>query len=311
MIVTTGSQGSGSGKRQQFFVSINGGATWYQAPMQQPGGGGLTAGSVAKLIAGGPRGWLAEGQQAIWTSKNGLSWTLAATHGIAPQPPGDTVDAVIATADGFLAAGGAENQPVIWISHDGTTWQQLSATKLGLNALGVTPTSIQYATSRGNDTLISDGMSVWLSTDGGTSWTLVTVPAGHGATDRISGLSFDGSGLIAVRPGNGARGAPGGVAYFSPNGQAWRFAGLIDPAGGWLPKAVKGSDYGFVVFGKTSSQYVAYASSGTGATWWSTKSLGSVSDTSINSATVGADGTVIAVGSAGQDVVFIKTSPER
>jgi hypothetical protein len=310
VIVTTGSQGSSSGKREQFFVSINGGATWYQAPMQQPGGGGLTAGSVAKLIAGGPRGWLADGQQAIWTSKNGLSWTLAATHGIAPQPSGDTVDALTATADGFLAAGGAENQPAIWISHDGTTWQQLPV-KLGLNAPGVTPTNIQYATSRGNDTLISDGMGVWLSTDGGTSWTLVTVPAGHGASDGICGLSFDGSGLIAVRPGTGASGAPGGVAYFSPNGQAWRFAGLIDPAGGWSPQVVKGSDYGFVVVGKTSSQYVAYASSGTGATWRSTKSLGSIQDTSINSATVGADGTVIAVGSAGQDVVFIKTSPER
>ena len=38
---------------------------------------------------GGPRGWLAEGPQAIWTSKNGQSWTLAATHGIDPQQPGD------------------------------------------------------------------------------------------------------------------------------------------------------------------------------------------------------------------------------
>jgi predicted acylesterase/phospholipase RssA len=62
-IVTTGSQTSGDVVRQQFFVSANGGATWYQAPMQ-PGGGQLTAASVANLIAGGPRGWLAEGPQA-------------------------------------------------------------------------------------------------------------------------------------------------------------------------------------------------------------------------------------------------------
>jgi hypothetical protein len=143
------------------------------------------------------------------------------------------------------------------------------------------------------------------------SWTEVTVPVDHGARDGIKGLSFDGLGLIAVRPGTGASGAPGGVAYFSRDGQVWQFAGLIDPAGGWTPTLVKGSDYGFVVVGHTSAgQNVAYASTGTGATWWPTKSLGSTSDTSINSATVGSGGTVIAVGSAGQHVVFIKTSPE-
>ena len=309
-IVTTGSQGSGSGKRQQFFVSVDGGATWYQAPLQQAGGGQPTAGSVAELIAGGPRGWLAEGSRAIWTSKNGLSWTLAATHGIAPQLPGDTIDAVTATADGFLAAGGAENQAVIWISQDGTTWRRLPASKLGLQAAGRTPTNIQYATSRGNDTLISDGSSVWLSTDGGTSWTWVPVPADHDASDGISGLSFDGSGLIAVRPGTGASGAPGGVAYFSRNGQGWHFAGLIDPAGGWKPVVVKGSDYGFVVTGNASGQNVAYASTGTGATWRPTKPLGRIPGTAIKSATIGSNDTVIAVGSVGQQVVFISTSPE-
>jgi hypothetical protein len=100
------------------------------------------------------------------------------------------------------------------------------------------------------------------------------------------------------------------VAYFSPNGQGWQFAGLIDPAGGWTPGVVKGSAYGFVVVGTTTaSQNVAYTSTGTGATWQPTESLGA-SDTKINSATVGSRGTVIAVGSAGQHVVFIKASPE-
>jgi serine/threonine protein kinase len=314
-IVTTGSQASGGVARQQFFASDDGGATWYLAPMQLPGGGRPPAGYAADRIAGGPRGWLAEGPQAIWTSKNGLSWTLAAAHGISPHLPGDSIGVVTATADGFLAAGGAGkaggNQAVIWISRDGTTWQRLSATQLGLNVAGTTPTYIQYATSRGNDTLISDGSGVWLSTDGGTSWTQVTVRVDHGASDGITGLSSGGSGLIAVRPGTGASGAPGGVAYFSPNGQVWQFAGLIDPAGGWTPTLVKGSDYGFVVAGSTASgQNVAYASTGTGATWRPTKSLGSTSDTSINSATVGSGGTVIAVGATGQHVVFITTRPE-
>ena len=61
--------------------------------------------------------------------------------------------------------------------------------------------------------------SVWLSTDGGSAWTAVTVPVDHGAQDQISGVSFDGSGLIAVRPGTAANGTPNGVAYFSRTGR--------------------------------------------------------------------------------------------
>ena len=303
-IVTTGSQARGGVASQQFFVSDDGGAKWYQARVQTPAGHQPGPGHLATLIAGGPHQWLAVGPHAIWTSANGLSWTLAATHGISP----DNINVVTATADGFLAAGQTGgNQAVIWISDDGTMWQQLTATKLGLTVAGNVATNIQYATSRGNDTLISDGSDVWLSTDGGTSWTEVPVPAGHGASDSISGLSFDDSGLITVRPGTGASGAQDGVAYFSPNGQAWHFAGLIDPTGGWQPNLVKGSDYGFVVVGTASGRKVAYVSTGTGATWSPTKPLGS---TSISSATVGSGGTVIAVGSVGQHVVFIKASPE-
>jgi hypothetical protein len=256
---------------------------------------------------------MAEGPQAIWTSKNGLSWTLAATHGISPQLSGDSISVVTATAGGFLAAGGTGkaggNQAVIWTSHDGTRWQRLTATRLGLKVAGAAPAFMQYATSRGPDTLISDGSGVWLSTDGGTAWTQVTIPVDHGASGSITGLGFDGPGLVAVRPGTGARGAPGAVAYFSPNGQVWQFAGLIDPAGGWTPTLVKGSKYGFVVVGHTAGQNVGYVSTGTGVTWWPTKPLGSTASTTINSATVGSGGTVIAVGAAGQHVVFIMTRP--
>ena len=59
--------------------------------------------------------------------------------------------------------------------------------------------------------------AAWLSTGGGP-WTRVTVPADHGAGPVITGLGFDGSGLVAVRPGRSARGAGDGVVYFSPHG---------------------------------------------------------------------------------------------
>ncbi len=318
-MVATGGQTNQGGTvaRQQFRVSSDGGNTWRLAPMHLPDGGQPPLGSLATLIAGGPNGWMAEGPKAIWTSRNGTSWTLAATQGIARQP-GDSVDVVTYTADGFLAAGDSKSdgrtQAVIWLSHDGVTWQRMTAAQLGLAAAGQAPAAITFAATRGSDTLISDNKSVWLSTDSGSAWTLVPVPLGHGAQSSISGVSFDGSGLIAVRPGTTASGAPDGVAYFSPNGQTWQYAATIDPAGGWTPKVVKGSNYGFVVTGTTApKQIVAYTSTGTGGSWRPTGSLGVTASESNLVPTVAPGGNVVAVGSTNgtaisQQAVFVEAN---
>ena len=324
-IVTMGSQTSDGVVRQQFFASTDGGATWRLAAAHAPGGGPAPLGHVASRLAGGPGGWLAVGPQAIWTSPNGLSWTLAATHGI-PQLPGDQLLVLNNTAQGFLAAGeaattGGGTQAVIWTSRDGLTWQRKTATQLGLTALGGTAQGIVYAAAHGPDTVISGGVvgggnvsATWLSTDGGSTWTAVTIPADHGAGASLSGLGFDGSGLVAVRPGQGANGGADGVAYFSPNGHDWQYAGTVDAAGGWSPNVVKGSTNGFVVTGTTTAgQIVAYTSTGTGGTWLPTGSLGDASAESVASATVGAGGAVIAVGATsggtlGKQPVFLTAS---
>ena len=302
-MVTTGSQEADGAVRQQFFASSDGGSSWHLAPVQLPGGGQPPLGHEAVRIAGGPRGWMAEGDNAIWTSPDGLSWTLAGTHGITPRHRGDSINLVTNTPGGFLAAGyqatSAGNQAVIWTSHDGVTWQRMTAAQLGLQQSGVTLQGIDFATSHGTATVISDrGSGIWLSTDSGAQWTPVTVPVDHGAQASISGVSFDGAGLIAVRPGKTASGAANGVAYFSPDGRTWQYAGTIDAAGGWSPDAVKGSDYGFVVTGHTPSQYVAYTSPGTGTRWLPTGPLGSTSDGPGFIAAVGAGGSVVAAGSA-------------
>jgi hypothetical protein len=162
------------------------------------------------------------------------------------------------------------------------------------------------AAAHGADTVISGGVpsggtsvtADWLSTDGGSTWTAVTIPADHGAGGSLSGLGSDGSGLIAVRVGQAATDGPDGVAYFSPNGQDWQYAGTIDAAGGWQPNVVKGGPGGFVVTGQTSAgQIVAYTSNGTGGigTWQPTGWLGQASTESVASATVATGGTVIAV----------------
>ena len=83
---------------------------WHLAGLRTPGGGRPPLGHVATLIAGGPRGWMAEGPDSLWTSPDGLSWTLAATHGISPRQPGNSVNVVTSTPDGFLAGGSQQDQ---------------------------------------------------------------------------------------------------------------------------------------------------------------------------------------------------------
>ncbi len=322
-IVTIGAQTSGGVTRQQFFVSVNGGVSWHLAPVRTPDGGQPPLGYPAALLAGGPGGWAAVGPQAIWTSPDGSSWTLAAPHGISPQQPGDSVWVITKTAGGFLAAGATgrgATQAVIWTSRDGVTWLRTTAAQLGLAGPGETVRNISYATWHGDDTVISgtvtrDGQSysgAWLSTDGGAAWTRVTIPADHGAGSTISGLGFDTSGLIAVRPGQ----ADEGISYFSPNGRHWQYSATIGAGGGWTPGVVKGSDYGFVVTGTSASgQLVAYTSTGTGTSWQPTGTLGRASTESVVGATVAPASTIIAVGytaasRVSQQPVFLEANAE-
>jgi hypothetical protein len=332
-MVTTGSQTSDGVARQQFLVSANAGASWHLAPVQAPGGGQAALGHPATLLAGGPGGWVAVGPQAIWTSPTGLTWTLAATHGITPQQPGDLVWVINKTATGYLAAGtgagpgAGQHTGVIWTSRDGLTWQRATAEQLGLARPGETVQSISYITSRGNATVISGTVAsktgaysaAWLSTDRGTSWTRLNIPADHGSGSTISGLGSDGSGLIAIRPGRTATGAANGVAYFSPDGRTWQYAGTIDPdprTGGWTPSVVKGSSYGFVVTGTTAEgQLVAYTSTGTGTSWLPTGPLGNASVASVSGATVAPGGTVVAIGATAaskisQQPVFLEAGTD-
>jgi serine/threonine protein kinase len=300
-MVTTGSQKTGDAVRQQFFVSTDAGRNWRLAPVQLPGGGQPPLGYAAVRIAGGPRGWMAFGDNSIWTSQDGQTWTLAGTRGITPRQSSDAINVVTNTPGGFLAAGyqttSAGNLAVIWTSRDGLTWQRLTAAQLGLQEPGGAPQGIDFATSHGNATVITNrGAGVWLSTDSGAHWTPLTVPVDHGAQNAISGVSFDGAGLILVRPGLTASGAQDGVAYFSPDGRTWQYAGTIAATGGWSPDVVKGSDYGFVVSGRTRDQYVAYTSTGNGTRWLPTGSLGSTASGPSLTPAVGPGGTVIAAG---------------
>jgi Protein kinase domain len=310
--VTTGSQVSDSVVRQQFLFSTDGGKTWHRAPVRTADGGQPPLGETATRLTAGPRGWLATGPQGIWTSRYGRSWTQAATHGITSPQSGDQVLVLTSTADGYLAAGTAQaGGAVIWTSRNGLSWQRMTAAQAGLAGMQ----GIAYAASSGQDTVISGqlasgGSGAWRSTDGGTAWTRVSLPAGYGAGNTISGLAADGSGLIAIRPGTGDA-----IAYFSPNGLTWQYSATIGAAGGFSPNVVRGDADGFAVTGSDrTGNYVAYTSTGTGPSWLPTGSLGrTASYSSAPIAMAGPGGTVIAAGTSaaskvGQQGVLLRAS---
>ena len=284
--VATAQQSSAGLVRQQFFVSTNGGTTWQLAPTQSAGGGAPASGNVAPLLAGGPGGWVAVGPQAIWTSADGTSWTLAATHGIsqnsAGQNTGGDANAVTKTAAGFLAAGQTgDGRGAVWTSSNGVAWQR----SIVPGAL-----SISYATAYGNGIVITGarqaggGDGAWLSTDGGNAWTPVQIPVSHGGSGTIAGVAADADGLLAVRYGSAANEA---VTYFSQNGQSWHYAGTIGASSGLRPRVVKGNGYGLVVAGQDNAgQLIAYLSVDNGSTWRPTAILGNAAAESVVGAAV-------------------------
>jgi hypothetical protein len=146
------------------------------------------------------------------------------------------VDVVTYTADGFLAAGHGQDgdggtEAVIWTLARRRDLAADDGGAAGLATAGQAPQAITFAATRGNDTVISDNKSVWLSTDSGSAWTLarsrsITAPerdqrrvirrlrpdrgpTGHDRERRLrrSGLLFAERADLAVRghhrPGRG------------------------------------------------------------------------------------------------------------
>ena len=305
-IVATGSRTSGTAVTQQFWTSVDGGRSWQLAAAHIPAGQAPGPGDVATRLAGGPGGWLAAGPHATWLSRDGRSWLLAAAHGPAPALPGDQMWVLTSTAQGYLAGGAGAARPggpaVLWTSRNGLSWQRETAAQAGLASPGTSVQAIAYATSRGTATLIAGTVTgrggtrsaAWVSTDGGHRWVPAPVPQDHGAGPVIAGVSFDGSGFIAVRAATEARGQHAGVAYFSPDGREWQYAATISAPGGWTPSVVKGNNYGFVVAGTAGSgQVVPYAAAGAGTVWRQAGPLGAADRLTGAGVVTGPGGTVI------------------
>ena len=133
-VVAVGRQAGGDVTRAQFLVSTDAGSSWQVAPVRAATGGDPAPGHPAQLVTPGPQGWLAVGPDAIWTSTDGRSWTLARTTGITPTDSGDQVQRLIRTATGYLATGQnpAEGTGVVWTSPDGLHWLRETAAQARL-----------------------------------------------------------------------------------------------------------------------------------------------------------------------------------
>jgi len=317
-VVAVGSQAALPFARPVVLTSADGGRTWQPAVLRAPAGGGMPL-----LVAGGHGRWLAVGPDAAWTSPDGRSWRLG--PGVAPLAGGDRVQALARTRAGFAAVG--ENvrplgdnlvrTPVLWMSADGRTWQRRDAGQLDLPAGKGRVAGLRWVAARGSVVMIAGDVArtvvkhhgkrkvrvvtrsprVWWSKDNGVSWRRADPPAGHGASGRLAGLAATGSGIIAIRPGRGAKGTPDAVAYVRGNKPGWRFAGLLSARRGAALNvtSVAGSDQGVVAAGSAGRYQVAFVSVH-GRSWRQTAQLGRSSAMDVTGVTAGPGGRVVAAG---------------
>ena len=106
--------------------------------------------SEIRVVAWGPAGLLALGgvccddeeRPAAWTSPDGTAWTRVPVD---PDLAVVEVSHLIATDDGFLAAGAAGGRAAILVSSDGVAWDAVDPAVAGLGPGGVSPVAATRA----------------------------------------------------------------------------------------------------------------------------------------------------------------------
>lgn len=304
-IVAVGGQSGARIPRARFYVSADNGRTWQLGTVQ----GDPPPGQAAALVAGGSRGWVAVGPTAVWTSQNAHDW---ASHPQLPQLAGDKITTLTATGSGFLAAGtnvpggnAAKASPVVWLSANGTTWQRLGVTRLGLAAGNGRVLGITGAAASGGVIVMSgtvagaaNASGVWQSANGGTTWTAVTVPAGGGASATIAGLAPLRGGFVAVRSAP-VGGTTGAAVYTSANGTAWRQSATLRTADGspLTLGPVSGGPIGAVVSGQAHGLDIAFLSPD-GKTWTGTDPAGTATAEQVSGVALTAAGQAVFSGTS-------------
>jgi hypothetical protein len=304
-IVAVGGQSGARIPRARFYVSADNGQTWQLGTVQ----GDPPPGQAATLVTGGSRGWVAVGPTAVWTSQNAHDWAI---HPQLPQLAGDKITTLTATGSGFLAAGtnvpggnAAKASPVVWLSANGTTWQRLGVTQLGLAAGNGRVLGITGAAANGGAIVMSGTVAgaattsgVWRSANGGTTWTAVTVPAGGGASATIAGLAPLRGGFVAVRSAP-VGGAAGAAVYTSANGTTWQQSATLRTADGSTLTLgpVTGGPGGAVVTGQAHGLDIAFLSPD-GTTWTGSDPAGTAAAEQVDGVALTAAGQAVFSGTS-------------
>jgi hypothetical protein len=279
-VVAVGDETGSLVEHTEFFLSQNAGKTWQAATIS----GDPPSGHTPTKIAGGPNGWVAVGPNSVWTSQNGATWTLALATGL-PTQAGDTVNTVTRTANGFLAAGGNGNTPVVWTSANGSTWQRTTP-----NLANGEP--IEEAAATGNGIVIASKTAAWRSTTG-TTWTPVTIPT-TGAQNTLTGIAPLGNGFVAIRPGTTDSQA---IAYTSANGQTWTTSATIQTGNGaaLTVHELTGSSTGAAITGSADGQLFAFITAN-GTTWTGTNTIATTGQESFTGAAITTGNVVVTTG---------------
>jgi hypothetical protein len=306
--------------RAQFLVSTDGGHAWRLAPVTTDGGAAPSPTARPQLIAGGPDGWLAVGDGASWTSRDGTAWTLTSGGGITPLNAGDQVTGLARTSTDFVAVGrDSKGGPVVWTSSSGQIWQRLDASSLHLAGSGQTVRGLTGVAAHGGNVIIegavttirgkgrhrttTSSVNIWQSSDGGSTWVPASLPVTDGATSWVDGIASTGSGFVAIRPGSSKAAGSDAVVYTSLGGRSWAQAATLTAgknAGLHFGK-IGGSDQGAAAAGQLANgSRVAYVTTN-GTSWAAIPGAGSAAQSPAQ-VTVTSGGTVVIGGATAATV---------
>ncbi|MGH3246728.1 MAG: hypothetical protein ACRDOI_11030 [Trebonia sp.] len=172
--------------------------------------GGIAGKAVAAAVAAGPAGYVIVGRQsaagsgaAAWYAPGLTGWHTAVVTGTSG---GQMMDAVTATARGFVAVGATGTSPAAWLSATGQTWRQASVPL----PTGAARAALDYVAANGSNVVAAGtefsatGASrpfAEVSANAGTTWTQVQLPVpdiGPGTGTTVTALTAAAGGFTAV-----------------------------------------------------------------------------------------------------------------
>ncbi len=225
--VAAGTVSSGGEIERAVVLRSADGVDWVELP-----GTGLE-GSFVNDVAVGRGGELVAVGGAVdrapvprfWTF-DGSGWVAGAVD---QSIPAAQANVVVATASGFVAAGTgftdvelSAQRPVVWVSADGTEWEERSPGSLSSPEADVSALAARDGRTVAGGLLSgregSSEAAVWVSDDL-DAWRFVALPTDTDGFAGVAGLTVGGPGWVAV--GFEQRVGTAGAVWTSTDGSSW------------------------------------------------------------------------------------------